>query len=55
MICVFFVLEGVSGILDDLLQSEDEGSSMCTTNKGQKTTGPTASVLHLSRLNLRKL
>ncbi|XP_042629252.1 ATPase family AAA domain-containing protein 2-like [Cyprinus carpio] len=42
------VAEGVSGILDDLLQSEDEGSSVCITNKGQKNTGAAASALHLN-------
>uniref|UniRef100_A0A8C2C3D2 ATPase family AAA domain-containing protein 2 n=1 Tax=Cyprinus carpio TaxID=7962 RepID=A0A8C2C3D2_CYPCA len=43
---------GVSGILDDLLQSEDEGSSVCITNKGQKNTGAAASALHLNRLEI---
>uniref|UniRef100_A0A8C1MC41 ATPase family AAA domain-containing protein 2 n=1 Tax=Cyprinus carpio TaxID=7962 RepID=A0A8C1MC41_CYPCA len=46
--------EGVSGILDDLLQSEDEGSSVCITNKGQKNTGPSASALHLNRSALQQ-
>ncbi|XP_016095717.1 ATPase family AAA domain-containing protein 2 isoform X1 [Sinocyclocheilus grahami] len=46
--------EGVSGILDDLLQSEDEGSSVCITNKGQKNTGPAASALHLNRSALQQ-
>ncbi|KAF4102852.1 ATPase family AAA domain-containing protein 2-like isoform X1 [Onychostoma macrolepis] len=46
--------EGVSGILDDLLQSEDEGSSVCITNKGQKSTGPSASALHLNRSALQQ-
>uniref|UniRef100_A0A9J7X4U8 ATPase family AAA domain-containing protein 2 n=1 Tax=Cyprinus carpio carpio TaxID=630221 RepID=A0A9J7X4U8_CYPCA len=45
---------GVSGILDDLLQSEDEGSSVCITNKGQKNTGPAASALHLNRSALHQ-
>ncbi|XP_073782714.1 ATPase family AAA domain-containing protein 2 isoform X1 [Danio rerio] len=44
----------VSGILDDLLQSEDEGSSVCITNKGQKNTGPAVSVLHLTRSALQQ-
>ncbi|XP_016095719.1 ATPase family AAA domain-containing protein 2 isoform X3 [Sinocyclocheilus grahami] len=47
-------VEGVSGILDDLLQSEDEGSSVCITNKGQKNTGPAASALHLNRSALQQ-
>ncbi|XP_016313784.1 ATPase family AAA domain-containing protein 2 isoform X4 [Sinocyclocheilus anshuiensis] len=47
-------VEGVSGILDDLLQSEDEGSSVCITNKGQKNTGPSASALHLNRSALQQ-
>uniref|UniRef100_A0A673MYW3 ATPase family AAA domain-containing protein 2 n=1 Tax=Sinocyclocheilus rhinocerous TaxID=307959 RepID=A0A673MYW3_9TELE len=46
--------DGVSGILDDLLQSEDEGSSVCITNKGQKNTGPSASALHLNRSALQQ-
>ncbi|XP_059424310.1 ATPase family AAA domain-containing protein 2-like isoform X1 [Carassius carassius] len=46
--------EGVSGILDDLLQSEDEGSSVCITNKGQKNTGQSASALHLKRSALQQ-
>uniref|UniRef100_A0A672S2L0 ATPase family AAA domain containing 2 n=1 Tax=Sinocyclocheilus grahami TaxID=75366 RepID=A0A672S2L0_SINGR len=46
--------EGLSGILDDLLQSEDEGSSVCITNKGQKNTGPSASALHLNRSALQQ-
>ncbi|KAL1259935.1 hypothetical protein QQF64_010512 [Cirrhinus molitorella] len=46
--------EGASGILDDLLQSEDEGSSVCITNKGQKNSGPAASALHLSRSALQQ-
>uniref|UniRef100_A0A672SWL8 ATPase family AAA domain-containing protein 2 n=1 Tax=Sinocyclocheilus grahami TaxID=75366 RepID=A0A672SWL8_SINGR len=46
--------DGVSGILDDLLQSEDEGSSVCITNKGQKNTGPAASALHLNRSALQQ-
>uniref|UniRef100_A0A8C1X673 ATPase family AAA domain-containing protein 2 n=1 Tax=Cyprinus carpio TaxID=7962 RepID=A0A8C1X673_CYPCA len=46
--------EGVSGILDDLLQSEDEGSSVWITNKGQKNTGPSASALHLNRSALQQ-
>ncbi len=50
---IFSILEGVSEVLDDLLQSEDEGSSVCITNKGQKNTGPSASVLHLNRLEMR--
>uniref|UniRef100_A0A8C2GXN8 ATPase family AAA domain-containing protein 2 n=1 Tax=Cyprinus carpio TaxID=7962 RepID=A0A8C2GXN8_CYPCA len=45
---------GVSGILDDLLQSEDEGSSVCITNKGQKNTGAAASALHLNRSALHQ-
>ncbi|XP_043116667.1 ATPase family AAA domain-containing protein 2-like isoform X2 [Puntigrus tetrazona] len=46
--------EGVSGILDDILHSEDEGSSVCITNKAQKNTGPSASALHLSRSALQQ-
>uniref|UniRef100_A0A8C1X029 ATPase family AAA domain-containing protein 2 n=1 Tax=Cyprinus carpio TaxID=7962 RepID=A0A8C1X029_CYPCA len=46
--------DGVSGILDDLLQSEDEGSSVWITNKGQKNTGPSASALHLNRSALQQ-
>ncbi|XP_026084340.1 ATPase family AAA domain-containing protein 2-like isoform X1 [Carassius auratus] len=46
--------EGVFGILDDLLQSEDEGSSVSITNKGQKNTGPAASALHLNRSALQQ-
>uniref|UniRef100_A0A672S375 ATPase family AAA domain containing 2 n=1 Tax=Sinocyclocheilus grahami TaxID=75366 RepID=A0A672S375_SINGR len=46
--------DGLSGILDDLLQSEDEGSSVCITNKGQKNTGPSASALHLNRSALQQ-
>ncbi|XP_050988099.1 ATPase family AAA domain-containing protein 2-like isoform X2 [Labeo rohita] len=46
--------EGASGILEDLLQSEDEGSSVCITNKGQKNTGPAASALHLNRSALQQ-
>uniref|UniRef100_A0A8C1ZEU1 ATPase family AAA domain-containing protein 2 n=1 Tax=Cyprinus carpio TaxID=7962 RepID=A0A8C1ZEU1_CYPCA len=41
--------DGVSGILDDLLQSEDEGSSVWITNKGQKNTGPSASASALQQ------
>ncbi|XP_016375636.1 ATPase family AAA domain-containing protein 2-like isoform X3 [Sinocyclocheilus rhinocerous] len=46
-------VEGVSGILD-LLQSEDEGSSVCITNKSQKNTGLAASALHLNRSALQQ-
>uniref|UniRef100_A0A673J392 ATPase family AAA domain-containing protein 2 n=1 Tax=Sinocyclocheilus rhinocerous TaxID=307959 RepID=A0A673J392_9TELE len=45
--------DGVSGILD-LLQSEDEGSSVCITNKSQKNTGLAASALHLNRSALQQ-
>ncbi|XP_077070914.1 ATPase family AAA domain-containing protein 2 isoform X2 [Siphateles boraxobius] len=45
---------GVSDILEDLLQSEDEGSSMCCSNKGQKKTGPAPSALHLNRNALQQ-
>uniref|UniRef100_A0A8C1MEH2 ATPase family AAA domain-containing protein 2 n=1 Tax=Cyprinus carpio TaxID=7962 RepID=A0A8C1MEH2_CYPCA len=34
--------------------SEDEGSSVCITNKGQKNTGPSASALHLNRSALQQ-
>ncbi|XP_067304167.1 ATPase family AAA domain-containing protein 2-like isoform X1 [Pseudorasbora parva] len=46
--------EGLSGILEDLLQSEDEGSSVCSSNKGQKNTGPDPSALHLKRTALQQ-
>ncbi|KAK7158169.1 hypothetical protein R3I93_009389 [Phoxinus phoxinus] len=44
----------VSDILEDLLQSEDEGSSVCSSNKGQKNTGPAPSALHLNRNALQQ-
>ncbi|KAK7146908.1 hypothetical protein R3I94_009676 [Phoxinus phoxinus] len=44
---------GVSDILEDLLQSEDEGSSVCSS-KGQKNTGPAPSALHLNRNALQQ-
>ncbi|XP_051720603.1 ATPase family AAA domain-containing protein 2-like isoform X2 [Ctenopharyngodon idella] len=46
--------DGVSGILEDLLQSEDEGSSVCSSNKGQKNTGPSPSALQLNRSALQQ-
>ncbi|XP_051574351.1 ATPase family AAA domain-containing protein 2-like isoform X2 [Myxocyprinus asiaticus] len=45
---------GLTGILDDLLQSEDEGSSECTTNKGQKNAGAAPSALQLKRSALHE-
>lgn len=51
---MFSILDGVSGILEDLLQSEDEGSSVCSSNKGQKNTGPSPSALQLSRLEMQE-
>lgn len=50
----WILLDGVSGILEDLLQSEDEGSSVCSSNKGQKNTGPSPSALQLNRLEMQK-
>ncbi|CAM4704056.1 unnamed protein product [Leuciscus chuanchicus] len=44
----------VSDILEDLLQSEDEGSTVCSSNKGQKNTGPAPSALHLTRNALQQ-
>ncbi|XP_027027133.1 ATPase family AAA domain-containing protein 2 isoform X2 [Tachysurus fulvidraco] len=38
------------GVLDDLLQSEDEASFMCTSNPAQTNTGPTGSFLHFTKI-----
>ncbi|XP_060756226.1 ATPase family AAA domain-containing protein 2-like [Neoarius graeffei] len=38
-----------AGVLDDLLHSDDEALSMCTSNPSQTNTGPTGSFLHLTK------
>lgn len=47
---LFFVCAvDVRGVLDDLLHSDDEASSMCTSNPAQTNTGPTGSFLHFTK------
>uniref|UniRef100_A0AAR2KC83 ATPase family AAA domain-containing protein 2 n=1 Tax=Pygocentrus nattereri TaxID=42514 RepID=A0AAR2KC83_PYGNA len=41
-------------ILDDLLHSDDEGSSMCTSNPAQKNAGPAGTFLHFNRSALQQ-
>ncbi|XP_062841357.1 ATPase family AAA domain-containing protein 2-like [Trichomycterus rosablanca] len=41
--------DGVTGVLDDLLHSDDEASSICTSNPAQANAGQTKSFLLLTR------
>ncbi|KAI4873114.1 hypothetical protein NFI96_015547 [Prochilodus magdalenae] len=42
------------GPLDDVLHSDDEGTSLCTSNPAQKNAGPAGTFLHLSRSALQQ-
>ncbi|XP_036414003.1 ATPase family AAA domain-containing protein 2-like isoform X1 [Colossoma macropomum] len=46
--------DGAAGVLDDLLHSDDEGSSMCTSNPAQKNAGPAGTFLHFNRSALQQ-
>uniref|UniRef100_A0A8B9L7Z9 ATPase family AAA domain-containing protein 2 n=1 Tax=Astyanax mexicanus TaxID=7994 RepID=A0A8B9L7Z9_ASTMX len=46
--------DGSAGVLDDLLHSDDEGSSLCTSNPAQKNAGPAGSFLLLNRTALQQ-
>uniref|UniRef100_A0AAR2JND8 ATPase family AAA domain-containing protein 2 n=1 Tax=Pygocentrus nattereri TaxID=42514 RepID=A0AAR2JND8_PYGNA len=48
--------KGMSGscLFNDLLHSDDEGSSMCTSNPAQKNAGPAGTFLHFNRSALQQ-
>lgn len=47
--CLFCAVECTTAVLDDLLHSDDEASSVCTSNPAQTNATPAGTFLHLTK------